>query len=123
MRSTGSGSASPRSRGTERCSSASSPRSRWLSSGGSSAALTVRTYPSILLSIALASCALALACASGCAVKTVFVRDGSPVRVSKARGTVLVLLDGQWTETQPADLPEGWYLVHPSFIEDANADH
>jgi len=44
--------------------------------------------------------------------------DGVPVRVSKARGTVLVMLDGQWTETAACDLPEGWYLVHPSFVED-----
>lgn len=80
--------------------------------------MTVRTCRSIWRWTALASCALGIGCAHGCAVRTVFVRDGTPVRVAKARGTVLVLLDGQWTETQPTELPEGWYMVHPSWVED-----
>lgn len=108
--------------GAHECSIGSSRLSRWLSSHGWRSGLTVRTCRLILRWTALGFFALAVACASGCSVRTVFVRDGVPVRVSKARGTVLVMLDGQWTETQPADLPEGWYLVHPSFVEEADAD-
>lgn len=109
-------------KGAHECSSGSWRPSRWLCSHGWRGGLTVRTSRSILRWTALGFFALAVACASGCSVRTVFVRDGVPVRVSKARGTVLVMLDGQWTETQPADLPEGWYLVHPSFVEEADAD-
>lgn len=105
-------------KGAHECSIGSSHRLRWLCSHGWRSGLTVRTCRSILRWTALGSFALAVACANGCGVRTVFVRDGVPVRVSKARGTVLVMLDGQWTETAACDLPEGWYLVHPSFVED-----
>ena len=108
--------------GAHECSRGSWRLSRWLCSHGWRSGLTVRTSRSILRWTVLGFFVLAVACASGCSVRTVFVRDGVPVRVSKARGTVLVMLDGQWTETQPADLPEGWYLVHPSFVEEADAD-
>lgn len=105
-------------KGAHECLIGSSHRLRWLSSHGSRGVSTVRTCRSILRWTALGFFALAVACASGCGVRTVFVRDGVPVRVSKARGTVLVMLDGQWTETAACELPEGWYLVHPSFVED-----
>jgi hypothetical protein len=105
-------------KGAHECSSASSHRLRWLCSHGSRGVSTVRTCRSILRWTALVFFALAVGCASGCGVRTVFVMDGVPVRVSKARGTVLVMLDGHWTETAACDLPEGWYLVHPSFVED-----
>ena len=65
----------------------------------------------------LLSCALlALPCASGCA-RTVLVPDGSPMRSVKLTGTVLQRIDGEWIESSDVEIPEGWYLVPPRFVE------
>ena len=60
---------------------------------------------------------LVVLCASGCA-RTVLVPDGSPMRSAKLTGTVLQRIDGEWVESGQVEIPEGWYLVPPRFVED-----
>jgi len=86
---------------------------RW--SGWSAA----RVSPSTPIRIAVACAALAIACASGCA-RTVLVAESSPVRVGPCvRGRVYALVGGEWRLGGNAvELPEGWYLVPPSYVED-----
>ena len=73
---------------------------------------------SILQTIAIVVVVLVVAFASGCAPRTVFVNDGSPARIGRATGTVWVN-DGQgWVEGKPAELPEGWYIVSPRWVEE-----
>jgi len=65
----------------------------------------------------LLSCALLVVlCASGCA-RTVLVPDGSPMRSVKLTGRVLQRIDGEWVESSEVEIPEGWYLVPPRFVE------
>ncbi len=63
--------------------------------------------------------ALVIACACGCS-RTVLVSESSPMRV--ARETVVRVYtleeDGSWREAQPVVLPEGWYIVPPSYVEE-----
>lgn len=59
---------------------------------------------------------LALLFASGCR-QTVLVPDGSPMRSAKLTGTVLQRIDGEWVESGQVEIPEGWYLVPPRFVE------
>lgn len=63
--------------------------------------------------------ALVLGCASGCA-RTVLVNPGSPVRIGpNAMARVYALEGDEWRLSENAvALPEGWYLVDPSFTED-----
>lgn len=68
----------------------------------------------------LAACvALAVASATGCA-RTVLVTEGAPVRIGpNARARVYALERGEWTLSQnPVAIPEGWYVVPPSFVDD-----
>jgi hypothetical protein len=77
-----------------------------------------RARLSTLRRIVLACAVLALACASGCA-RTVLVAESSPVRVGPCvRGRVYALVAGEWRLGSSVTLPEGWYLVPPSFVED-----
>jgi len=77
-----------------------------------------RALRSTLLPIVLACVALALASASGCA-RTVLVSESSPVRVGPCvRGRVYALVEGEWRLGSTVTLPEGWYLVPPSFVEE-----
>ena len=65
--------------------------------------------------------ALALACASGCAAnRTVFVPEDSPMRVGPSSSMrVWMRLDGVWTLSgNRIEIPEGWYLVPPSYVEE-----
>jgi hypothetical protein len=82
------------------------------SSTGSPSDTPFARLTSTLLFFAL----LVLLCASGCAT-TVLVPDGSPMRSAKLRGTVLQRIDGQWVESSEVEIPEGWYLVPPRFVE------
>lgn len=69
----------------------------------------------------MAACvALASACATGCASRTVLVPEASPVRVGPdVRGRIYVLVDRAWLlGHNRVTLPEGWYLVPPSFVEE-----
>jgi hypothetical protein len=92
------------------------------SSGSSSPCCTTsrsgRARLSTPLLIALACAALALGCACGCA-RTVLVSESSPVRVGPCvRGRVYALVQGEWRLGSSVTLPEGWYLVPPSFVEE-----
>jgi hypothetical protein len=71
------------------------------------------------LKIALASLVLAGVSASGCA-RTVLVPEGSPMRVGpRASMRVYALVDGNWQlSDNKIVVPEGWYLVPPSYVKD-----
>jgi len=64
--------------------------------------------------------ALALASMSGCSgSRTVFVPEESPMRVGpRAELRVYHRVAGEWTLSENAiTVPEGWYLVPPSFVK------
>lgn len=100
-------------------SSGSSPR--WLSScsSGLRAALSHGIAPWILTWTAIAFAGLLVAFASGCS-RTVLVSEASPVRIGpQVHGRVYALVKGEWVLSENRlELPEGWYLVPPSFVED-----
>ena len=56
---------------------------------------------------------------SGCS-RTVLVNEGSPMRIGpKTAVPVYVRVDGEWTlSNNPVQIPEGWYLVPPSYISE-----
>lgn len=59
--------------------------------------------------------------AIGCAPnRTVFVPEASPMRVGPSSSMrVWMRIDGVWTLSgNRIDVPEGWYLVAPSWIEE-----
>jgi len=62
--------------------------------------------------------ALVVACASGCG-RTVFVHESTPMRVGPMSKTrVYHRIAGEWVlSANPVPIPEGWYLVPPSFVE------
>lgn len=62
--------------------------------------------------------ALVLAFASGCG-RTVLVSEGSPMRVGpETRAQVWTRVQGEWElSANRLEIPEGWYLVPPSFVE------
>lgn len=71
--------------------------------------------------IAILCVALLLDCAFGCAAnRTVFVPEDSPMRVGPSSSMrVWMRLDGVWTLSgNRIDVPEGWYLVPPSYVEE-----
>ena len=69
--------------------------------------------------IALVSGVLALASMIGCA-RTVLVPEGSPIRIGPdAKARVYARVDGEWSLSQnKVEIPEGWYMVPPSFVDD-----
>lgn len=69
--------------------------------------------------IVLACAASAIASASGCA-RTVLVEEGSLLRVGPdARIRVWYQFEGEWRESGTRlKIPEGWYLVPPSFVSE-----
>jgi hypothetical protein len=77
---------------------------------------SLRTLTPILLYFA----ALAIGCASGCASRTVFVPEESPMRIGpRADVRVYHRVDGVWTLSQNTiRIPEGWYLVPPSYVKE-----
>jgi len=62
---------------------------------------------------------LAIACASGCGSRTIFVPEESPMRIGPdSRIRVYHRIDGVWTLSQNRiEIPEGWYLVPPSYLK------
>ncbi len=70
----------------------------------------------------LTCCAmLAAGCAGG---RTVLVPEDAPMRIGpETRGQVYVMKDGEW-RLRPGriELPEGWYIVPPSFVTGYDAD-
>lgn len=69
--------------------------------------------------ILFACAALAVASAPGCG-RTVLVPESSPVRIGPAtRARIYVMTDGEWRLSDDrVTLPEGWYCVPPSYVED-----
>jgi hypothetical protein len=74
----------------------------------------------MLTLIAIASLAPVLAFASGCGSRTVFVPEESPMRVGPgAEVRVYHRVDGEWTLSRnKVGIPEGWYLVPPSYVKE-----
>jgi hypothetical protein len=63
--------------------------------------------------------ALAIAFESGC-TRVTMVSEGSPMRVGpECKTKVYVMTDTGW-ELSPnhVTIPEGWYVVPPSFVEE-----
>lgn len=73
----------------------------------------------MLILTALGFALLALASLAGCG-RTVLVSEGSPMRTGEAiRGRVYTLIDGKWVLSgNTVEIPEGWYIVPPSFVEE-----
>jgi hypothetical protein len=86
-----------------------------------SAGLRSAAYLSLQMPIPILLCfaALVIACASGCANRTVFVPEESPMRIGpRADVRVYHRVDGVWTLSQNTiRIPEGWYLVPPSYVK------
>jgi hypothetical protein len=63
---------------------------------------------------------LVVACVTGCATKTVFVPEESPMRVGpRTEMRVYHRINGEWTLSNNRILvPEGWYLVPPSYVKE-----
>lgn len=88
-------------------------------SDGSRTCMTALGLLSMGSAIRFCCVVLALACASGCA-RAVLVPEGSPVRIGpETRARIYVMTDEGWTLSENrVDVPEGWYCVPPSFVED-----
>lgn len=104
----------------QRCET-SSPGSFKPSSHGSTSWRDVDTLPLIRLLIAALFAALVLAYASGC-TRTILVPEAAPIRIgSDARARVYVV-DPETKSWRLSDervlIPEGWYCVPPSFVEE-----
>lgn len=93
----------------------SSERLRPSSSGSSESRARRRTLRAVLFFFA----ALAVGLLTSC-VRAVLVPETSPVRLRESvRARVYVLDGNRWTESaNRVELPEGWYLVPPSFVEE-----
>lgn len=104
-------------------SNASLPPSRVPSSDSSTDSHDAARRLSMLGAILIALGLLALAFASGCGSRTVLVPEGAPVRIGPgAKARVYVMSDGEWMLGRNwVEIPEGWYLVPPSFAEDSEA--
>ena len=102
-----------------RCSTAFCSASRWRSSPIWRSVLSVARLPWILFLIVLGFALLALGYGSGCASRTVLVSESSPTRAGPSfKGRVYTLVDGEWRlSAHPVEIPEGWYMVPPSFVE------
>lgn len=67
--------------------------------------------------------ALVAGSVAGCA-RPVLISEDAPIRIGPdTEGCVYILLDGEWTLTdEPVELPEGWYAVPPSFVDDEDEE-
>ncbi len=102
------------------CSTGSSHRSSSDSSPTLMVEWSVAPWRSMLMWIAIGFVVLALAFGSGCGRRAVMIPEGAILRTgSDARIKVWYLVDGEWTESEHVvPVPEGWYLVPPSFVEE-----
>lgn len=66
----------------------------------------------------IAFVAVALAFASGCGSRTVFIPEDSPIRVGpRTNARVYTLIKGEWVlSANSVTIPEGWYCVPPSYV-------
>ena len=75
----------------------------------------------IRLLIAALFAALGLAYASGC-TRTILVPEAAPIRIGPATEARVYAVDPeskQWRLSENrVEIPEGWYCVPPSFVED-----
>jgi len=73
----------------------------------------------ILIATPWACLALAIAFAGGCS-RAVLVPEASPVRIGpETRARIYVMTDGDWRLSDNCvEIPEGWYCVPPSYVED-----
>jgi hypothetical protein len=64
--------------------------------------------------------ALVVGSLSGCAARTVLVPESAPIRVGPETKTkVYARVDGDWVlSDNKVIIPEGWYAVPPSFVEE-----
>tara|TARA_Y100000588_G_C13342353_1_gene538717 strand:+ start:93 stop:350 length:258 start_codon:yes stop_codon:yes gene_type:complete len=78
--------------------------------------LTVRLRLTVTL---VCFAVLAIVFVAGCGPRVVLVTEDSPVRTGDdMKGHVYALVDGTWTPSRNrVAVPEGWYLVPPSFVE------
>lgn len=97
----------------------SSRRSSARSSGSSSERRGAAERPSMLFRVATGFVAVASAFASGC-VRTVLVPEGAPIRIGpETKAHVYAMTDDEWRLSENrVTIPEGWYCVPPSFVEE-----
>lgn len=82
--------------------------------------LVVASWLSSLGLTVLCCAGLVAACAAGCGPRVVLVPEAAPVRIGpETRARIYAMTDGEWQlSANRCDLPEGWYLVPPSFVEE-----
>jgi len=97
----------------------SSHRSPSRSSLGLTSASSARLLPWMLMWTVIVLSALAVGSLSGCASRTIFVPEESPMRVGpRADLRVYHRVGGEWVLSENAiRVPEGWYLVPPSYVK------
>jgi hypothetical protein len=99
----------------------SSLESSLRSSDGSSEFQEEDRWPLIRLAIAALFAALAVASATGC-TRTILVPEASPIRLGPDARARVYAVDPEtkaWRlSDHPVSIPEGWYCVPPSFVED-----
>jgi len=73
----------------------------------------------MLIATPWACLALAVAFAGGCS-RVVLVPESSPVRIGpETRARIYAMTDGEWRLSDDrVEIPEGWYCVPPSYVED-----
>lgn len=79
--------------------------------------------PSMQIKILICLGGLVLAFLAGCN-RAVFIPEASPIRMGPSvKGKVYLLLEGQWTLTDnQVEIPEGWYCVPPSYVQDESKE-
>ncbi len=101
-----------------RCLTDSSQQSHSRCSTGLSGAPRKAWWPWTPTATVMLFVVLALASMSGCASRTVFVPEESPMRVGPM--TMMFVyhrVNGEWILSRnKIAIPEGWYLVPPSFV-------
>jgi len=92
------------------------------SSLGWSGRLRSLARPSKLAALGIVFAARVIGCASGCGHRTILIpSDDALLRVGKggARMRVWLHLEGKWVDSgSELDIPEGWYLLPPRFVEE-----
>ena len=72
------------------------------------------------LSVILFCCAVVVLVFLGGCARTVLVPESSPFRIGPGtRAPIYTMTDGEWTlSDNRVTIPEGWYCVPPSFVEE-----
>lgn len=103
------------------CSPKLSRKLHWPCSTGWTRAWHVVRSVLMLPLIVTVCVAAALAFASGCGSRAVFISETSPIRMGpKVTARVWMLVGHEWTLSQnEIEIPEGMYIVSPKFVEEA----